>query len=35
MSKYGLISGPNTGKYGREKAPCLDTSRSDRSLSAD
>ena len=25
MSKYGIFSGPNTGKYGPEKAPYLDT----------
>ena len=24
MSKYGLFSGPNTGKYGPEKTPYLD-----------
>ena len=28
MSKYGVFSGPNAGKYGPEKAPYLDTSRS-------
>ena len=25
MSKYGVFSGPNTGKYGPEKTPYLDT----------
>ena len=25
MSKYGVISGPNTGKYGSEITPYLDT----------
>ena len=25
MSKYGDFSGPNTGKYGPEKTPYLDT----------
>ena len=25
MSKYGVISGPNTGKYGPEITPYLDT----------
>ena len=25
MSQYGAFSGPNTGKYGPEKAPHLDT----------
>ena len=25
VSKYGVISGPNTGKYGPEKTPYLDT----------
>ena len=25
MSKYGVFSGPNTGKYGPEKTPHLDT----------
>ena len=25
MPKYGVFSGPNTGKYGPEKAPYLDT----------
>ena len=25
VSKYGVISGPNTGKYGPEIAPYLDT----------
>ena len=25
VSKYGVFSGPNTGKYGPEKAPYLDT----------
>ena len=27
VSKYGVFSGPNTGKYGPEKTPYLDTSR--------
>ena len=26
MSKYEIFSGPNTGKYGPEKTPFLDTS---------
>ena len=25
MSKHGVISGPNTGKYGPEMTPYLDT----------
>ena len=25
MSKYGVFSGPNTGKYEPEKTPYLDT----------
>ena len=25
VSKYGVFSGPNTGNYGSEKAPYLDT----------
>ena len=25
VSKYGVFSGPNSGRYGQEKAPCLDT----------
>ena len=25
MSKYGVFSGPNAGKYGPEKTPYLDT----------
>ena len=25
VSKYGVFSGPNLGRYGQEKAPCLDT----------
>ena len=25
MSKYGVFSGPNAGKYGPEKTPHLDT----------
>ena len=25
LSKYGVISGPNTGKYGPEVTPYLDT----------
>ena len=25
VSKYGVFSGPNTGKYGPEKTPYLDT----------
>ena len=25
MIKYGVFSGPNPGKYGQEKTPCLDT----------
>ena len=25
VSKYGVFSGPNTGKYGSEKIPYLDT----------
>ena len=25
VSKYGVISGPNTGKYGTETSPYLDT----------
>ena len=25
VSKYGVFSGPNTGKYGPEKTPCLET----------
>ena len=25
MSKYGIFSGPNTGKYGPEKTAYLDT----------
>ena len=25
VSKYGVFSGPNTGKYGPVKTPCLDT----------
>ena len=25
MFKYGVFSGPNTGKYGQEKTPYLDT----------
>ena len=25
VSKYGIFSGPNTGKYGPEKTPYLDT----------
>ena len=25
VSKYGVISGPNTGKYGTETPPYLDT----------
>ena len=25
MPKYGVFSGPNTGKYGPEKTPYLDT----------
>ena len=25
MSKYRVFSGSNTGKYGLEKTPCLDT----------
>ena len=25
MIKYGVFSGPNPGKYGPEKTPCLDT----------
>ena len=28
MSKYGVISGPNTWKYGPEITPYLDTSHS-------
>ena len=27
VSKYGVFSGPNTGKYGTEKIPYLDTFR--------
>ena len=29
MSKYGVFSRPNTEKYGPEKTPYLDTSRSE------
>ena len=25
MCKYGVLSGPNTGKYGPERTPYLDT----------
>ena len=25
MSKYGVFSGPNAGKYGPEKTPYMDT----------
>ena len=27
VSKYGVISGPNTGKYGPKITPYVDTSR--------
>ena len=30
MSKYGVFSGLNTGKYGSEKNPYSDTSHSER-----